>query len=144
MQIIAAPTQHSSPNIWLMKCDTSNFLSLRARLLAVTKLPDFSLLKSNIIDSRFGCAARENLSYLKYLIGDTCQRPITAKRSNFEDVNAPRINVIQHRAQSSLMRRLDAVYRQAIARKRIGVHQRTLEARNLRHCAWRARSRRVG
>lgn len=76
-------------------------------------------------------------SYLKDLIGDTCQRSIAAERPNFKDVDAPRIDVVKHRTQSGLVRRLYAVNRQAIARKRVGVHQRTLEAWYLRHCAWR-------
>jgi hypothetical protein len=55
--------------------------------------------------------------YLKDLIGDTCQRPITAERSNFEDVNAPSIDVVKHRSQCGFMRRLNAINWQAIARE---------------------------
>lgn len=57
------------------------------------------------------------LAYLKYLISDTSQRSITAERSNFEDVDAPRIDVVEHHAQSGFMRRLHSVIRQTIARK---------------------------
>lgn len=38
----------------------------------------------------------KHVSYLKNLIGDTCQWSIAAESSNFENVDAPRINVVKH------------------------------------------------
>jgi hypothetical protein len=79
------------------------------------------------------------LHYLKDLIGDGRQRPVAAERADLEDVNAPRVDVVEHRTEGRFMGRLHAVHRQPIAGERIRVHQRPLEARNLRHGARRAR-----
>lgn len=71
------------------------------------------------------------LSYLKYLIGDRCERTIAAQCAYLEYINPPHVNIIEHCTECWLVCRLDAIDGKLVAREGIGMHEGTLEARYL-------------